>query len=137
MRISHPSRERGEQILEFAMIFPLLYLLLMGIFDLGRFVYYDSVLYNAAREGARYGVITPADGVITPAYSAGIETAVRNLAIGLDPGLLTVNSTYNSSTGTIQVTLTYEFSAVTPLIGALFATDPVIITAQSTMRTEG
>jgi Flp pilus assembly protein TadG len=42
----------GQNLLEFALHFLILFLILMGIFDLGRIVFYYSTMTNAAREGA-------------------------------------------------------------------------------------
>ena len=130
---SRRSRERGQEIVEFAMILPILFTLLMGIFDMGRIVFCDTVLYNAAREGARYGVVNSTDVSV----GADIVTTVRAWVVGLDPDALTITSVVNPDADTVQVTITYEFAPVTPLIADFFNSDPVIITAQSTMRIEG
>jgi len=52
-----PPRRRptGQALVEFALVFPVFVLMLMGLIDLGRFVYTDSALSQAAREGARVG----------------------------------------------------------------------------------
>ena len=126
---SSQSRERGQELVEFALTLPILFMVLMGIFDMGRATYYNSVLYNAAREGTRYGVIGPYN-------PGGIETAARKLAIGLDPGILTVSSAYNASAKTIRVTMTYVFTPVTPVVASFYGADSVTITSQATMRTE-
>ena len=49
-------RSRGQQsqaLIEFALISPLLLLLIFGIIDIGRAVFYLDTLNHAAREGAR------------------------------------------------------------------------------------
>jgi len=53
----HPSRygRAGQALVETAMLFPLLMLLVMGSADLGRVFYYSIAVTNAAREGARQG----------------------------------------------------------------------------------
>jgi len=48
--------ERGQSLVELALVLPLLILLLMGIADLGRAFYSYIEITNAAREGARYAV---------------------------------------------------------------------------------
>jgi hypothetical protein len=50
---SHPRGERGQGLVEFALILPVFLLALFGIFDVGRAVYVNSTLSQAAREGAR------------------------------------------------------------------------------------
>ncbi|MFC2043467.1 TadE/TadG family type IV pilus assembly protein [Chloroflexota bacterium] len=56
----HPLRRfrfRAQNLVEFALIFPVLMLLLFGIIDFGRIFHVLIAISNAAREGARYGVI--------------------------------------------------------------------------------
>ena len=53
-----PYRSRqGQAIVEFALIAPILILLIMGVFDLGLAFFTNITLQNAAREGARYATL--------------------------------------------------------------------------------
>jgi Flp pilus assembly protein TadG len=49
--------EKGQAMVEFALVLPLLIALLCGIIDFGWLYYNQITLSNAAREGARYAVI--------------------------------------------------------------------------------
>ena len=49
--------EKGQAMVEFALVLPLLLALLCGIIDFGWLYYNQITLNNAAREGARYAVI--------------------------------------------------------------------------------
>ena len=64
-----PSRavrgKRAQAIVETALLFPLLCLLVMGSVDFGRVFYYSVAITNAAREGARHGVY------YDPTYNGG------------------------------------------------------------------
>jgi hypothetical protein len=53
-------RARGQALPEFALVAPLFFLLLFGIIEAGRFIYYYEVLSNATREGARYAIVNGA-----------------------------------------------------------------------------
>jgi Flp pilus assembly protein TadG len=44
---------RGQTLVEFALILPIFLFALFGLLDMGRFVYMNSTLSQAAREGAR------------------------------------------------------------------------------------
>lgn len=44
-------------MVEFALVFPIFILLLVGIFDLGRVVWVNNTLATAAREAARYAIV--------------------------------------------------------------------------------
>jgi Flp pilus assembly protein TadG len=49
--------DRGAELIEFALVFPLLLLVLFGIMDFGFLFQRYEVLTNAAREGARVAVL--------------------------------------------------------------------------------
>ena len=48
---------RGQALLEFALVLPLFLSLVFGVIDLGRLVYQNSVVSQAAREGARVAAV--------------------------------------------------------------------------------
>lgn len=50
-------RRRGQALVEFALIAPMLFLLIIGIIELGRLVFFYHTINNAAREGARYAIV--------------------------------------------------------------------------------
>jgi Flp pilus assembly protein TadG len=45
---------RAQALMEFALVLPILVLLVLGAMDLGRMFYTKTVITNAAREGANY-----------------------------------------------------------------------------------
>jgi hypothetical protein len=67
MRLSRFARSRsrtrgssGQSLVETALILPVFFLILFGLIDGGRFVYTDSVMSEAAREGARLAAVEAA-----------------------------------------------------------------------------
>ena len=52
-------RQSAQSLTEFALILPVLMLILLGVVDFGRVFYYWTSIANAAREGARYGTTHP------------------------------------------------------------------------------
>src|SRR5712664_3907649 len=50
-------RSAGQSMVEFALIAPLMFVLLLGLVDLARAVYYYNVISNSAREGAREAIL--------------------------------------------------------------------------------
>ncbi len=127
MRPKH--KERGQELVEYALILPIMLLILMSILDLGRAVYYYSAIHNSAREGARYGIINPED-------PAGIEAVVRNKAVVLNPIDLTVVIILPDE-DTVQVTVTYQFTAITPIAGILLGENVITLGSRAAMRIEG
>lgn len=122
-------QELGQDLAEYALILPIFLLVIFSIFDMGRAVYYYSALQNSVREGARYGIIYPED-------TTGIENIVRQKAVGLDVNDLNIYTSYPSG-DTIQVRATFQFQIVTPIIGALFGTNELTFSGQTTMHIEG
>lgn len=56
-RSQRTEAARGQALVEFALVAPLFFLLLVGIFEAGRFVLFQQTLNNATREGARYAIV--------------------------------------------------------------------------------
>lgn len=52
---------RGNFLIEFALAMPILFLLLAGLLDLGRYSLEKSAMLQGAREGAQYGILASTD----------------------------------------------------------------------------
>jgi len=75
----------GQTLIEFALIFPLLMFLLVGLFDLGRAVFYYSSLSNAVREAARTGIVKEYGGYADDAdFESQIADEVKKYGFGLN-----------------------------------------------------
>jgi hypothetical protein len=77
------SGQRGQSLAEFALIAPILVLLLLGLFDLGRAVFAYNTISNAAREGARVAIVDQT--VVSGVPIAASEAAAQATSLGLDP----------------------------------------------------
>ncbi|MCZ7572262.1 MAG: pilus assembly protein [Ardenticatenaceae bacterium] len=101
--------ERGQSLIEMALVSGLLLLILAGVLDIGRAFNNYIIITNASREGARYASRFPFDAggiqqaAIQEAASSGVTLTGGNVAIA---GL---NGTGGSP---IRVTITYQFSTV-------------------------
>lgn len=71
--------------MEFAIVLPLLVLIVFGCIDFGRFLYVYAALTNAAEEGAAYGSLHPPT-------SGGWEAGVKAAAVAEPSGYLPVLS---------------------------------------------
>jgi Flp pilus assembly protein TadG len=101
----------GQALIEFALILPLFLLLLFGMIDFGRAYSASVTLTNAAREGARYGVIQPTN-------TSGIISRVQTTAGPYNDSNLGVTPSCSpscSSGNDVIVQTTYQFSFITPL----------------------
>ena len=51
------KRQEGQSLVEFALVAPVLLLVLFGIVEFGLMLYNQHVITNASREGARFGIV--------------------------------------------------------------------------------
>ena len=109
------NKLKGQSLAEFALILPMMLLVVMGIFDLGRGIYMYSAVHNAAREGARYGAIDHCN-------ATAIQDAARSVSgdLGSSFTIDTPLKVYSpdGQPERIVVTVRYNFQTVTPLIGS-------------------
>jgi Flp pilus assembly protein TadG len=135
---SWPCDERGQDMVEFGLALPLLVLLLFGIIESGLIYQSFNTITNAAREGARYGAISPAnEGPSTCAAPSGAigSQAVCRFATGLVPSQVTYRATHSGQTVALQVTYRYAFAS--SLVSQATGGSPTLtLTANSVMHTE-
>ena len=99
---------KGQELMEFAMTLPILALLVFGIIDLGRVVYYYSAMQNSAREGARYGVVNPWQENL-------VATRTEERTLGIDPSDLNVVVSYDCDR--VKVSVSYTYNPWIPFVG--------------------
>lgn len=112
--------QRSQAIVEFAIIAPILVLLLFGIVDFGRVIYIYATLNQAVNEGARTAI---RDSVTLPTNS-DVETAVRQHAVDVSlanpcPNGPITTATPPANQGWIYITEPDAGSAVESLAPAL------------------
>jgi len=123
---AHVRAPRGQALTEFALLLPVLLLILFGLFDLGRAVFAFNSISNAAREGARVAIVD--QSVVSGVPIAATEAANQATGLGLDPAAdiqvqyLTPNlgaACPSRGLGCVaEVRVGYEFEAITPIIGS-------------------
>lgn len=105
----------GQALVEFAMVLPLLILIIMGVFDLGRAIYGYNVISNSAREGARYGIVH-CDVQTSTLDVAGVRSTAISKSIGVDPADINVPAPTYTDCGygsSLTVTVNYTFHPLT------------------------
>jgi Flp pilus assembly protein TadG len=130
---------RGAELIEFAIVVPLLLLLLAGIFDFGMMFRSYEAVTNAAREGARVGVLP---GYETPDIEARVDEYMSVSGLTGDYTVTVDTMAIETGAGTfnarsVAVNYTYQF-AVLGTVGAFFGGDftTIPLRAVSVMRTE-
>jgi Flp pilus assembly protein TadG len=103
----HRPRSRGQALVEFALIIPLFLLMLFGIIDIGRVIWANDALTNAAREGARFASVKGSNtDMVTTATKQNIRDATQGMAIagGMNTVVTVCYSVVHVSTGTAGCT---------------------------------
>jgi Flp pilus assembly protein TadG len=140
MKKSNKPYQKAQTLVEFALILPAFIFLVVVIFDFGRAVYYYNAIHNAAREGARYGVIHPNTSDYDEIKARAIEYAI---GLGLTDADVNVQAGPDEYVGnfnnpTIKVTVSYDFTPVTPFVADLMpcGCNYLTLTSAAIMRTE-
>lgn len=128
--------ERGVAAVEFAILLPVLLLILFGTIEFGMAMYSREVLVNASREGARAGIVQQ-----TPKPSAGdIQNIVTNYLSGTGINMsnvtlpIGVTNPGGSYPTYLTVTVQYRYDFFAPAILGLGAS--INLTAQTIMKHE-
>lgn len=121
------ASERGAVAVEFALLAPVLIMILLGIMEFGRAYNVQVSLTNAAREGVRSMAINNSQ--------ATARAAAKNAATRLSPALTDGNITFSAANCAVgaqmTVTINYSLSTMTGIAG------PFSMTGRGTMLCGG
>jgi Flp pilus assembly protein TadG len=151
------DRAGGQALLEFALVFPVIVLVVVGFVEIGRAVQAYTTIENAARQAARVAAVNQLTGAtecdesrpvedpgdahwtlvgcaVTAAASLGISAADVTVSYAAPPGT-TVSCSPTLHVGCIaSVTVAYAYQPSTPLVSGLIG--PITMTATSAMPIE-
>ena len=127
------QRRRGAAAVEFAIVAPVFFMMVIGIIEVGRAIMVQQVLINASRVGARQAVTLSATQASATAaardYAAGVGISGITVSVSPDPAA--------AATGTpVTVNASVNFSNVSWLTSPWFMGGKTL-TASSVMRKEG
>jgi Flp pilus assembly protein TadG len=120
--------ERGSSAVEFALLLPILLLVLLALVQVGVLARDSLVLTQASRAGAREAAVQPSPDAV--------EQAVRGAAAGLAEERLSVDVVWSGERGApVTVSVVYEAPVASLLAGWLLP-GSVSLSASATMRQE-
>lgn len=134
---SLPRENRGQALLEFALVLPILLLLVLGIVEFGRAWNLAQLMSDTAREGARRSVV--ADPSITEtAVHDFMDQKLATAGVPIGSATITFSKTgtdpntgwHSAGQQTVTVVVPYGFM----FFGDVFGTIP--LTSSFTMRME-
>lgn len=158
IRRSFRAGQRGQALVEFALVLPLVLLLVVAIADFGIAYQHSVQLTNGVREGARYGSLFPqrvdnaanpdpenikyrvkreANGF--PLIDANIQVFYEEANINPPPAhdaSAAGSAVYAVSGNAVRVEATTQYMPVTPLANLLFPGGTVTLRATAVMRIE-
>ena len=141
--------QNGGAVVEFAIILPLLIVLLFGSVEFGLLLYNKQIITSACREGARAGIVSRTPGLSNDAIEdevikygkAYLVTFGSDTLEKADIDLLTINNnstTFNPATDRctsfgcdLKVVVTYDYDFL-----VLSAYGPITLNAQTIMKME-
>jgi Flp pilus assembly protein TadG len=112
----------GQALVEFAIILPLILLVVLGLIEFGILFYNKAMVTNASREGARAGIVhrtDPISGAYTPLSKANIEKVVQDYLASklitfnkasvpiIDPNPTSGDTPFNGGSGSVDVFVRY------------------------------
>jgi hypothetical protein len=138
------KKSRAQAMVEFALVLPLLLVILYGVLESGRLLFIYASTVTAARQAVRYGSATGTSPNGVPYFRdcAGIEAAAQNVGFINDFQNITINYDNGPSTtilGTcpsftspgngnrIRVSVETEWEPIVPIVPL----DPIVIQSQS------
>lgn len=128
--VGNMKNNRGQALVEMALVIPILILLVFGMMDFGRVFNAYLVTSEASREGARAAVLNKTDGEITSAVTnAGATINLVSSDVNITPA-------YPRSRGVpVTVTVTKDIVILTPKLSQ-FVNTSYTVTSKTVMRME-
>lgn len=128
--------EKGAAAVEFALVLPLLVVLLVGIMEFGLALWRQEMITNATREAARAGIVA-GDPRLTEAEIQAVLEANLTTA-GIDPLTTTISIVGEGGASgaplTVSVIYPYQFIVLDSFVSTLGAS--MNLTAQTVMFME-
>jgi Flp pilus assembly protein TadG len=138
---------RGAQMIEAAVITPLLLLLTFGIVEFGALFYVYLSLQNGVSQATRYAITGQTNPDSTRAESIKARMRQATPTLTLDDGMFTFEHMTPGSTNWTagvggpndieKVTVTYTWDIMTPLMRPFFEDGQIQFRAEAAMKNEG
>ncbi len=112
IRIRRKNGEKGQALVEFALLIPLFLILLFAIVDFGMGFYSWITVTNSAREGARLGAVaaTQQDIIDRVYQTTDLPNETANMTV-------TVTNAQGQPGDSVVVQVDYDYDLITPLAG--------------------
>lgn len=126
--------QRGQAVVEMALVLPILIMLIFGIIEFGRILNTYMIVTNLSREGARWGATGGTDVQIIAAVKNGTnsnQVNPNNLTVTITPAAAAPRVRGSS----VGVRVSFPVDIIAPVIGSVIG-DPYTVISETTMRVE-
>ena len=134
--------ETGQSLVEFALVAPVLFLIMLGLVDGGRIVFINNELSQAAQEGARWAAVQGRAAAQADGENTAVTDEIRSRIVVAPTPAITLSctdlGTVSGSCGSgdlLSVSISSSVSPITPLIGDIIG--PLVLTAEAQMTVHG
>ncbi len=122
------DRERGQAVVETALVIPVIFAMILGVFSLGHLFSTQLIVTNASREGARLGALGRPESRVRDTVKAYLAQS------GLKEEPQIAITTLKSADGdSLNVDVTYPAQLLFTVPGV---PNPVMLNAAAVMRVE-
>ncbi len=132
-RFLQKTRSRGQNMVEFALVMPIFFLLVFGTIELGFLVYTNHTLSNATREGARFAMVH-GERSGEMATVASVEEVVRDRSSALNSQITVERVEFDPPAAEpgsrVTVETSYDYQ---PIIAMITGVDPIRLENESTV----
>jgi Flp pilus assembly protein TadG len=160
MRLVRRERSKGQSLVEFAFVFPIIAMLAFAFIDIGRAVFEWNTLTNSARQAVRVAAVNqldptsapwncdahrPVESTVAPnwtfrgcalaaAKALGVTGSDVSVSYAAPPGT-TIQCTSSLTVGClVRVTVVNNYIPITPIAGSIIG--PIAMSATSEMPIE-
>ena len=104
------KQEKGQNLVEFALILPVFLLLVVGMAEFGRAWMTRNILTGAAREGARVAAIQPDPATSINKGTLAANDVLNSANLPAPPPVVSVDPAPGLSFNAVEVVVTYTYS---------------------------
>jgi len=146
IRLQNGRNDRGQAMIETAIVLPILLLVSVSIFEIGRAYQTAQVLTNAAREGARVAVmpgtkVADVQQLVKDYLKNGQLGGYASATVTVDQNMVLPIGTANASASQVVVSYPFSFMVLNPVARLVVQSSTtggsgIILSGKAEMRNE-
>jgi Flp pilus assembly protein TadG len=130
------KNNKGQSLVETALVLPIILLLFCGIVDVGWVVANELVAENGCREGARLAAVAASDANYVSEVSSRVMAVTPGYAHSGISVTTTLTNPAKPTDGDVKVTVTFTFRLLTPMAQTILGKQNFTTTSTCIMKAE-